>query len=244
MTVSPASQREFKQAQADDYAANFDLEGFGYPVVNQRDGHWYIVDGQHRIAALRLLGWTPEQLIQCETYDGLSEAEEADLFLKRNYRRNVVAFDTFRVAINAGRDIECDIDRIVRANGLKISKEESDGSIGAVAALRRVYGLGGPRTLARTLRIIRDAYGGHRAAFRRELIVGIGLVCQRYDGQFEDQTLVDRLAKVYGGAIGLIGKAATTKKQLGKQLSECVASVTVDSYNSGRTSRRLDSWWR
>ena len=59
--------------------------------------------------------------------------------LTRNHRPNVVAFATVRVAVTAGRDTYCDIDRIVRVAGLKASKDDSEGSIGAVAALRRVY---------------------------------------------------------------------------------------------------------
>lgn len=243
MRVSPSSQREFKQAHAEEYAANFDLEGFGFPVVNYRDGHWYIVDGQHRVAALRLIGWGDQQ-IQCEAYEGLTETEEAELFLKRNKRRNIIAFDTFRVGVNAGRQTECDIDRIVRAQGLKISKDDSDGSVSAVASLRRVYDLGGPPVLSRTLKIIRDSYGGHRASFRQELITGIGYVCQRYNGALDDETLSERLSKLPGGALGLVGKAAVTKKQLGKPMAHCVAGAVVDTYNAGRNGKRLESWWK
>src|SRR3982074_2064161 len=78
MRVSPGSPREFHQSHPQELAANFDLEGFGFPVVNHRDGHWYVIDGQHRVAALRLIGWGPEQQIQCEGYDGLTEVEEAE----------------------------------------------------------------------------------------------------------------------------------------------------------------------
>jgi hypothetical protein len=244
MRVSPVSQREFNHSHAQELAANFDLEGFGFPVVNFRDGHWYVIDGQHRVAALRLIGWGPEQQIQCEAYDGLSEVEEAERFLKRNRRRTITAFDNFRVAVNAGREIECDIDRIVRAAGLKISRDTTDGSISAVAALRAVYELGRPGILARTLRIVRDAYGGHGAALRQELITGIGHVCRRYEGTLDDRLLIERLAKLPGGALGLVGRAAVTKKQLGKPLAHCVAAAAVEIYNSARTAKKLDSWWK
>ena len=45
MRVSDTAQRDYKPAHAREYADNFDLDGFGYPVVNYRDGHWFIIDG-------------------------------------------------------------------------------------------------------------------------------------------------------------------------------------------------------
>lgn len=45
MKVAPHAQREFRKWKAAEFAANFDLESIGYPVVNLRDDHYYIVDG-------------------------------------------------------------------------------------------------------------------------------------------------------------------------------------------------------
>jgi hypothetical protein len=55
---------------------------------------------------------------------------------------------------------------------------------------------------------------------------------------------MERLARLPGGALGLVGKAAMIKKQLGKQMSHCVAAAVVDTYNLGRAAKRLDSWWK
>ena len=47
------AQREFSQAHGDAIAAAFDMGKFGYPVVNQVDGTDWVIDGQHRVYALR-----------------------------------------------------------------------------------------------------------------------------------------------------------------------------------------------
>jgi len=60
----------------------------------------------------------------------------------------------------------------------------------------------------------------------------------------DDRLLVEPLAKLPGGALGLAGRAATFKKQVGKQLPHCVAATVVDIYNAGRRGNRLDSWWK
>jgi len=102
MRVSPTAQRELKQHRVDHLVANFDLEQIGTPVVSERDGAYYILDGQHRIEALRGIGWGDQQ-IQCWTYTGLTEEDEAERFLKLNDTLVVDSFSKFRVGVNAGR---------------------------------------------------------------------------------------------------------------------------------------------
>lgn len=121
--VSPSAQRELRPAFVDKIAQEFDPDNIGFPVVNKRDDHYWVIDGQHRIAALKKIGWG-DQLVQCEVFSGLSEAEEAEEFLRRQQRIAVLPIDRFRIAITAGRLRECDIDRIVRAQGLRIGSED------------------------------------------------------------------------------------------------------------------------
>lgn len=239
--VNPRAQREFRKSHAEEYASDFDFEGFGFPVLNKRDGHYYAVDGQHRIAALRMLGFGPEQQIQCEVYDGLTEEQEAELFLKRSNQRAIRLIDKFRIAVLAGRPDECEVDRTVRSVGLTVS-QNSDG-IQAVTALMRIYRLGGSQVLARTLSVLRDAYGGHPAALRGQIIEGAGFVAQRYNGQLPDSRFVERLATVPGGALGLLAKAETIRRAVGRPKTHCVAAAIVDLVNAGRGGKKLPPWW-
>lgn len=244
MRVSPHAQREFKQAHAEEYAANFDLEGFGFPVLSKRDGYFYIIDGQHRVAALRMIGWGDQQ-VQCEVYEGLTEQDEAELFLKRNRRRSVTAFDTFRIGINAGRSIESDIERTVRTQGLKISKDSTDGSISAIGALRKSYNLDGQGiVLGRALRTLTEAFGISGDVLKADTLAGVSLVCQRYNGQLDETLLTKQLRSLPGGVVGLRTKAALHRKSLGKPVADCIAGAVIDVYNTGRRTARLESWWK
>lgn len=56
MKINPLAQREVVPAWVDHIAADFDLEQIGTPSVNSRDGSFYIIDGQHRIEALKQIG--------------------------------------------------------------------------------------------------------------------------------------------------------------------------------------------
>lgn len=241
MRVSPMAQREIRRARVDRIVASFDLEQIGTPTVNERDGHFYIIDGQHRIEALRELGWGDQQ-IQCWAYAGLSEEDEAEKFLKLNDTLAVDAFSKFKVGVHAGREAETDIDRIVRAADLRVSMDIRDGSVRAVGTLRRIYDRDGAATLARTLRICRDAYGD--SGLEAPVLDGIGLLCGRYNGEIDDAAAVTKLAKTHGGVNGLLGKAENMRRQTGNPRNHCVAAAAVELINAGRGGRKLPSWWK
>lgn len=246
MRVSPglAQREKLNQARVDRIDANMDLEQLGNPTVNERGGWFWILDGWHRTEAYKQWlgsGWRTQEL-QCWTYNGLSETEEAEVFLKLNDTLTVDAMSKFRVGVQAGREVESDIDRIVRAQGLRVSADQNDGSIQAVGTLRRVYSRAGAGVLARTLGIIRDAYG--TPGLDSAVIDGIGYLCGRYNGELDTAVAVQRLASAHGGLRALLNAAAVTKERTGAVRGHCVAAAAVDIINRGKGGKKLPSWWK
>ena len=241
LRVNPLAQRDLNRARVADLAAHFDAEQMGAPVVSRRGDWFYLLDGQHRVAALKKwLGSWDGQQVQCWCYEGLTEAEEAAKFLALNNTLTVNAFAKFKVAVQAGRETESDVERIVRALDLRIAR--GNGGISAVVTLNRVYARGGAAVLSRTLRIIRDAYGD--AGLDGPVIDGIGLMCQRYDGQLSDQLAVERLSSACGGVSGLVSRAGHLRQQTGDAQAQCVAAAAVGAINRGTGGKKLPSWWR
>jgi len=241
MKVNPLAQREINSARVDRLANEFDLEQMGFPTVSMRDGSYFIIDGQHRIEALRAIGFGDES-VQCQTYDGLSEHEEAEMFLKLNDYLAIPAIPKYRAALTAGRPAESDIDRILRSCGLVVSKDKLPGAVQAVGTLRRVYARSGPKVLGRTLRLIRDAYGD--SGMEAGVIDGVGLLCQRYNGELDESVALDKLSRANGGVNGLLGKAETIRRGTGNQKNHCVAAAAVEIINSGKGGKKLPSWWK
>lgn len=243
MKVPPHAQRELRQHRVDAICASLDLEQIGAPTVSMRGEWFHILDGQHRVAALKQSGFDGDGYsLQCWTYEGLSDEQEAEVFLKLNDTLTVDAMSKFRIGVSAGRAAETDIDRIVRAQGLIVSRDHMDGSISAVGTLRRIYSRSGGPVLGRTLRIIRDAYGD--PGLEAIVIDGIALVCQRYNGQLDDQALVAKLHNARGGVNALLGKAEVLRKQTGNQKAHCVAAAAVEIANGGRGGKKLPDWWK
>ena len=245
MRVNPLAQRELNPARVDRIAAEMELEQLGNPTVNLRDDLYFVIDGQHRVEGYKKWcgdGNWEDQSVQCWTYEGLTEDEEAEIFLRLNDILVVSTFEKFRVGVRAGRVEETDIDRIVRAQKLRVSREKNGGSIRAVGALRKVYALG-PGTLARVLRIIRDAYGD--AGLEAPVIEGLGLWCSRYNGTLDENWAVEKLGNAHGGMNGLMNAAEQVRQKTGNPRAHCVAAAAVDIYNRGRGGpKKLPSWWR
>ena len=242
MRVSPRAQRDHTKPGAreriEEIAANFDPDQFGTLTVSKREGTFWIVDGGHRYHALLKLGYEDQQ-VQCWVYHGLTEDEEADLFLALNNVRPVSAMDKFKVAVVAGRATETDIDRIVRAAGLSVGGDKGR-SVQCVTALRKVYAHG-PSVLATTIRVIRDAYG--QPGFTAKVVDGIGMFVANYEHNFDEARLVAKLSRVMGGVNGVLGRAERIKSSHGVSLAVGVAVATVETYNQGRGGVKLTGFW-
>jgi hypothetical protein len=242
------SQREFSQGHADQIAAEMDLNKIGILTVNIRDGHALVLDGQHRLAALKQ--WDPSiegSSIDCEVFENLTDAQMAEMFLGRNRRKQVAPFDHFRVSLTAERKRERDIERAVLSNGQTISRDRDEG-ISCVGAIGKVYDRAGATVLGQVIRTINLGFGGDPLAFDRSIIEGLGLVYNRFNGKTNEKNLAHRLSDLRHGARELLRKAEAIRERTGNQKKHCVAAVIVDIYNKGEgatTSKgRLPSWWK
>ena len=237
-------QRRFNKKQAESYAADFDFQKMGLPIVNLSTGIFWIVDGQHRIAALKMIG-LGDGLLSCEVYENLTDAEMALVFLGRDDRRRIDNFTKFQIACTAELPRETEVRRVVEANGLRISRTREEGSIGAVTSLLRVHDAANSQVLGQVLRTIRDAYVSDPQAFDGVVIEGLSFVFNRFNGRTNEKHFVERLSHVQQGVRGLMRRAEQQAQKTGNQKAQCVAAAAVEIYNKGaRAADRLPVWWR
>lgn len=248
MRIPPAlvTQREFRKAHGDRIASELDLNKLGFPIINHRDGIYWVLDGQHRVYALKQFGFEKDT-IECEVYDNLTDAEMADIFLGRDERKAISPYDKFHVACTAGRERECSAQRIVEANGLKISRESKSGCIGAVSTLLKIRDRHGDVVLGQTVRTANKAFAGEPAGFDGSVLEGIALVFNRYNGRTNEKEMAARLAAIPQGVRGVQRRAESQRERTGNLKAQCIAATVVDIYNKGvgpRAKDRLPSWWK
>lgn len=245
--VAMDAQRQLNQAWAKRISAVMDLDKIGTPVLNHRSGIYWVVDGQHRVWALIDNGFG-DCKIECRVYEDLTDEQMADLFFVLNSTKHVSHFQKFKSAVKAGYPRESAIIRTVEINRCKVSQAGDDFCISAVGALGRVFDFAkqdGEAVLGKTVRAIRDAFGGDVAAFDARIIEGVGLVYNRYNGAIDERRMAEQLESVSRGCRGLIAKAESTKLRTGNRIAHCVAATVVDAYNKGANGpRRLTPWWK
>lgn len=246
MRVAPEGQgqRELKPYRVNKMLAKgFNPDVMGYPEVSERDGHYWVIDGQARVEALKQWlgeGWRTQE-VQCRVHVGLTLAEEAELFLLLNDFTAVPSLPKFRNAVNAGRAAQADIDRIIRARGFVVSRDATDNAIGCVATLERIYDRAGGVVLGRAVSMSGRAYG--KSGLEAPVIDGLALLCQRYNGELDDETAVAKLSSALGGVNGLLGNAEKLRRATGNQRNDCVAAAAVEIINRGKGGKKLPSWW-
>lgn len=249
LRVSAAAQREFSDAWGEYLEKNFDIDLVGMLTVSYRDGVYWVVDGQHRTHGL--IAWAKKEFgdewaewtVHVNCHYGLTERDEASLFLSFNNRRTINAYDKFTVGVTADLPVPADINRIVLSHGLRVEKSRKPGSISAVGALDRVYRQGDATLLRKTLTTIRDAWSG--MGFDSEVIKGVALFINRYEGRFDEARLVKKLSEIPSGARGLRQYAHVAKETFGSTFDVAHAAAVTDVYNKGlRGPNSLGSWWK
>lgn len=256
--TDPETQRVLRPHWAREIAQDFDPDKLRPVVVSQRaDGNYYVIDGQHRLGALKLMGYG-EQLIECDVFDRrhATPAEvrklDARLFLDLNHTLSQAPLEKFLKRINAEEPVPVAVAKIVSGNGLRIATGPTNGHIACVAALERIYlGCGSgkhmPSALAATLSTIIGAWGNAATNFNAKLVAGLGLAYVRHGRALEKEqaAFVSKLAQYPGGATALIGQAGVFYSIRNMQFDKCMAAVLIEVFNQKRPAKsKLDAWWK
>jgi hypothetical protein len=239
------------KAHVKEIASDFDPGAFRFLTVSRRpDGSFVVLDGQHRMLALRSLGHEDGTLVPCDVRSGLSLQQEAALFRLLNRMKNPQPLDKFLVRVVEGDPIALDVSRVTEEAGWHIGNMGAQGFLPAADALERVYTGRGlrhspkgnqPDALRLTLRILTQAWGHDTRGVAGLLLLGVGGVARR-DGDLIDAPAVAvKLAKFAGGPSGVIGKAKSIAVG-GKNVANTISFVVVQLHNQKRRTRTLPDW--
>ena len=244
MRVSPNGQRALNPGWVDSIAAEFDPEMIGLPVLNLRKGYYYIIDGQHRVEGVKKwLGddWQ-KQNVTCRVYVDLPERDEAIMFLTLNRIKTVSAFDKFKVAVTGALSDEAAVKKAVESSGLHVAREKEDGNVSCVSTLLKVYRRADANTVSRALRIAHESFG--HQGMTNQVIDGVAMVCERYNGELRDDEVIERLHSMRGGVGALMNRARVLRNQTATAVPVCVAAAVVEHVNRGRGGKKLPAWWK
>lgn len=182
--IDPIYSRQINPTKVRKIVNEFDPDSIGAIIVSKRsNGSLYILDGCHRVEALREMGWG-DQLVPASVMTDLSVEAEARIFTVLNEQRTKPRpTDLYRSKLAAGDERIVDIERIVKGLDLHIVAGPHRDGIQAVSTLENVYrNAAAPQpTLYVTLWTLKRAWGGIPNSFPSSLIMGLALVYNRYE---------------------------------------------------------------
>lgn len=238
--VWPSAQRSARDGKVEAIKKNFDPDAFGVVAVTLPNGNgiYHVIDGQHRVRAVREL-WGEGEKVPCMVLNGRTQAEAAHIWSLMNGDRTMpYPVDRFKVAVTAGRPEEVDVSKIIKSLGYRVSMDSDDGSISAIMAVMGVYRDYGAAHLTWALGTIQETWGKTRDSTNGAIVQAYAMLLAEHP-TVERPRLVQKVAKQYTPA-RLLGAAKTHREMFKGRLATSIKELLVQSYNHNlRTSARL-----
>lgn len=227
----------------------FDPTGLGAITVSARkDGTYAVIDGQHRVELCKRADY--QQPLDCMIWKGLTQAQEAAMFLKLNKRRGVQPIARFLVRVKAGEETSVILTGLLAKYGWRVQATKSKGAFSAVSSFEHVYegwgkvpakNLGACESVIST---ITGAWGLEAHGTRNEIITGLGRLFIRHGNKVDISKLVSELASTEGGPQVLVGSAKSLSRVSSGTVGDAMAAILVNLHNKGRRTEKhkLPSW--
>lgn len=241
LIVDPNVQRGVDRNRVAKIADDLDLAAVGVITVSHRgNGSYHVIDGQHRVEALRLAGGDCEK-ITCRIFEGLSIEDEARMFRLLNNTARLQAMDKFKVRVVEGEPAAVAIGGLLAKHGWKVAGGAQDGNFAAVAAIERVYNRD-PDAVERAITTITRAYGHSSDGMHMAIVEAVGNIYARYGDGIDDAALADRMARYAGGPARLVGAARGIADTYRISVASSVADILIERYNANRRTRAVPPW--
>lgn len=221
---------------------NFNPDAIGVLICSMReDGTIAVIDGGHRVAALRMLN-KENSNVNCLVYFGLSLEEEAQIFTKMNDNRTKPKTgDIFKSKVIGGDKDAIEINDILNKFNLNISNKPSNNSIRAIGTLSSTYKKYGRSVIVSTIDTIIKSFGSHSSSMTDSAILSISKIYATYDIKSINQTRLINVLISYGNVSIWRNRSHPISESLGYKEHIGMAIALINEYNKKLKSNRLDS---
>lgn len=235
LTSSQPYQRPIEKKEVNRLIQEWDERLLDPLTVSFRDGKFNVVDGQHRVIALRQMNQDKDVMVACKVYSGMTYEQEADFCYKLDKAKKRLNLSQSTNALaESGEDAEIsEIKRIVKNGGFIWALRQKGGNVGEIVATRAVinaYRLLGSVAFTRMMKLLRDTWHGSACSLTARVISGLALFIKTYEIEMDDLMFISQLSKIDPEEIIRRGKLdySTTKNALR------FARVILEKYNAQR----------
>lgn len=241
MQIDPRYQRSENPSEIRNIRDNFRPEALGTPVMSARlnadTGEWeyFVLDGQQRRAGGMAAGY--DEPIPSQVHYHLTLAEEAQLFLDLNYRKDVTAADKFMASLIAENPNALAIKKVL--DDLEISLNNPRGFSAVVKALAIIKRKNGLAQLRWALETIQSVYDdGTGGVYDGRVVDGFVTFLRHREAWFT-QTELERKLRNAGDLLVLTQQAETFRKVHGGHIHTAIANSIIRAWNSHRSKKKM-----
>lgn len=240
LTSGLAYQRPVNPKEVDRLIREWDERLLDPVIVSFRDGKFYVVDGQHRISAMRQMNGGGGVMVNCKVYSGLTYEQEAALCYKLDKAKKRLSLSQATNAlVESGMDAETtEIRQLVENCGFVWALGKSRGKTGEIVttrALVNAYRLLGGAAFVRMMNLLWDTWQGDPRSLTASILSGMALFVKTYETELNDRTFVSRLSQADPDEINRRGRADFSTSNVALRY----ARVLLEKYNGQRGGRKL-----
>ena len=211
-------QRALHPARVARIAKEFDERVANEPKISFRDGHYYVMDGQHTIEGCILPNGGADRPILCKVYtgltmeqEGMTEREEALLFAQQTgISERLSAGQKLRALIFAGEPAAVAFQQATELAGVHLSFEEGRGKqrISCIATAYHEFIRLGPELYIESLDVLLNAWDGEPDSMSSANLLGICRFVELYHSEYSKSRLIAKLRQVDAFTIFRLARTA------------------------------------
>lgn len=233
-------QRPVDDREVDRLVREWDERLFEPLAVSYRDGRYYVIDGQHRIAAMRRMHGGREVMIRCKVYNGMTYMDEAELCYKldKAKKRLSLAQSTNALAESGTNAEIMEIRELLGRVGLTWALGKSHGARNEIVATRAVinsYRALGSEGFLRMFALISSTWRGNPRSLLDPVITGTTLFLKTYGDELNDAVFIKRLSGIDPDEIIRRGRADVSTSNAPLRY----ARIILEKFNSPRGGKKL-----
>lgn len=221
---SPVNSNEVKKI-----VKNFNPKALTSIIVSQRDsGEYYVIDGQHRMSALKQM---QQPTIEALIYTGLTQNEEAEMYAKINERKTKSPNALGKAKYQSGDLVAIEIHDAVSNAGLIIDYDNTNtrmNHIKAYKALEVTHAKYGQEHLEETLVLLKKCFGDQSASFEGKLIYGMAKFLFHYRDDYKIKRLTTTVNRL---GLPEFNRLYVQNKTIYNKVDKACAMTFVDIYN-------------
>ena len=194
-------QRPVKPRDVDKLIKNWD-EHYLTPIeVSYRDGKYNVVNGQHRISALRKMNGGKHVTVPCLIYTGLTYEQEAVMYYMLDKTTGHLKLaSAIKALLESGTDPKfTDIKQRLEDAGFTGALDKPTGAayeLGPTRAVIDAYEKLGGSAFTRMLELLAGAWHGSQPSLKSGMIYGMALFLKTHEKELDNYKFVQSLSEV------------------------------------------------